>query len=222
MIQSCYSLCILPRYQMASSSDKYSPVPLLTSKVLHGGDSIKIGRKSSSEVMVKSPFISGTHCKIDVTRPGDAKNKESSGDLRFFVSDLSSNGTWLLRDPSRATCGKQHPTKSGGSECKSAKKLGKMKEEFLPGDCILLLAPAHQECMRYRFMVKRKGSEYILEQLPATFEWNKEAATKTSKGLEVNESESAVVGKKRSMSVSDDDARKKHGGYSLSETRLVH
>ena len=205
---------------MASSSDKCSPVPLLISKVLHSGDSIKIGRKSSCEVMVKSPFISGTHCKIDVTRPGDATNKESSGDLRFFVSDLSSNGTWLLKDPSRANCSKQHPVKSGGSECKSARKLGKTKEEFLPGDCILLLAPAHQECMRYRFTVKRKGSEYILEQLPATFKWNKEAATKSSKkGLKVNESESTIVGKKRSMSASGGDARKKHYGYSLSEAR---
>lgn len=183
---------------------------------------MRIGRKSSSEVMVKSPFISGTHCKIDVTRsrPGDATSKaESSGDLRFFVSDLSSNGTWLLKNPSKAMDhNERHSVKSEG--CKGAKKLGKTKEEFLPGDCILLLAPAHQECMRYRFMVKRKGSGYILEQLPASLEWNEEAAvgTKSSKGPKVNESEPVIVGKEHSTPASGDDTRKKHCGYSLSDT----
>lgn len=224
-----YNLPRLKPKTMASSSDSCSSKSLLISKVLHSGDSIKIGRKSTCEVMVKSPFISGTHCRIDVSRSrpaGDETSKrESLGDLRFFVSDLSSNGTWLLRDPARTiNCSKQRlALKSVGANVgKSAKKLGKTKEEFLPGDCILLLAPAHQECMRYRFTVKRKGSEYILEQLPATLEWNKEvaaAATKSSKDLKVNKSESAVVGKKRSASSGSNDARKKHCGYSLSEAR---
>lgn len=188
---------------------------------------MRIGRKSSSEVMVKSPFISGTHCKIDVTRlPGDATRKaESSGDLCFFVSDLSSNGTWLLKNPSKAMDrNERHSVRSeGGNGCKGAKKLGKTKEEFLPGDCILLLAPAHQECMRYRFTVKRKGSGYILEQLPASLEFNEEAAagTKSSKGPKMTESESVVVGKKRPMPASGDNTRKKHCGYSLSDTRYM-
>ena len=194
---------------MASSLVKCSPKPLLISKVLHSGDSVRIGRRSSSAVLVKSPFISGTHCKIDVTRSGT----ESSGDLHFFVTDLSSNGTWLLKDP----------LKSRGNEClKSAKKLGKTKKEFLPSDCILLLAPAHQESMRYRFTVKRKGSEYILEQLPPTFEWKEDAAAaiKSSKGPKVNESESVIVGKKRSISASSGETRRtKRCGSSLSEAR---
>lgn len=220
MTQSC--LYIVPNSQMASSSDKgiSSPAPLLISKVLHSGDSVKIGRKSSCEVMVKSPFVSGTHCKIDVTRPGDATSKKSSSNLCFFVSDLSSNGTWLLKSLSRYDGG---PAKSRGKDGRNSKKLGKTKEEFLPGDCILLLAPTHEQCMQYRFMVKKKGSEYILEQLPATFKWNEETATKTPKenlGLKKTESKPAVVGMKRSTSASGGDhTKKRHCGYSLSGTR---
>lgn len=197
---------------MASSSDKLEASARLVSKVLHSGDSIKIGRKSSCGVMVKSCYVSGTHCKIDVTKSDSSASGEKSDSLRFFVSDLSSNGTWFLKGP----------LKAGKNGCKNAEKLGKVRKEFFPGDRILLLAPGHAECKMYCFAVKEKGSEYILEQLPATFEWNKSPATKSSKGgLDQKEAESAVVGRKRSASASasGDEVTKKHCGSTTLEVR---
>ena len=204
---------------MASLSDKKVPssaVPLLIRKVLHSGDSVKIGRKSSCEVLVKSPFVSGTHCKVEVTSSENGTSKKS-GDLHFFVSDLSSNGTWLLKDPSNGDC----TAKSGGKDCRSAKKLGKTREEFIPGDCILLLAPVHKECMQYRFVVTKKGSECILEQLPVTFKWNRATTegSKESKYPKETESGSSIVGRKRSISAGGDETTKKHCGSSTSDTR---
>ena len=210
-----------------------SPSMPLISKVLHRGDSVRIGRKSSCEVMVKSPFVSGVHCRIDVTgskdstAPGESQLLPSinkNGGLHFFISDLSSNGTWLLKDSSRSLHDANLTKMLSTKDSKLAKKLAtKTKEELQPGDCILLLAPGHKECAQYRFMVKMMGSECILEQLPNS--WNDKSSggshgsTSTAVmgksfasvgDLEDSRSESSTVSRKRStVSAHDDETAKK-------------
>ena len=228
---------------MASSSAKRVPSPVsLVSKVLHTGESIKIGRKSSCELIVKCPFISGVHCKIDVTESSSSTGESLSSfndDLRFFVSDLSSNGTWVLKDTSRSTLGANSAYMHLGKDCyKHAKKLTKVKAEVFPGDCILLLAPAHKECKRYCFTVKRKGSECILEQLPEAFHQNKEILEDSKESMgpssslvrslieadnvkhcDESESGSTIVGRKPSASSSNDDNAVKSCESSSSKPR---
>lgn len=213
---------------MASSSEKQvSPPVHLISKILHSGDSVRIGRKPPCEILVKSPFISGIHCRIDVTESKDSATSEkshssflSSDDLHFFISDLSSNGTWVLKDASRSLHGPNLVNTHPGNECNLAKKLpAKTKEELLPGDCILLLAPGHKECAQYRFVVKMEGSEWILEQLPMASSGSK----KTDEGIEENASSAAVVGSlnsTRDENTSRSDSMKvssrKHSSISVS------
>lgn len=175
---------------MDSSSDKQvSPPPHLISKVLHSGDSVRIGRKPFCEITVKSPFISGIHCRIDVTESQSSFHVNDG--LHFFISDLSTNGTWVLKDTPRSFQGADSAKMQSGNEYHLAKKLPvKTKEELQPGDCILLLAPGHKECVQYRFVMKMKGSECILEQLPVASNGSK----KTYEGSEGSVSSAAVVG----------------------------
>ena len=225
---------------MASSSDKQA---YLISKVLHRGDSVKIGRKPFCEITVKSRFISGIHCRIDVTeseKPAACESPSSfhsNNGLQFFISDFSSNGTWVLKDTSRSLQGANSARMQPGSEYSLAKKLpAKTKEELQLGDCILLLAPGHKECARYRFVVKMKGSECILEQLPVASDGSK----KTNEDSEENESSAVVMGsltsagnrntswsdsskvssiKRSSISVSSDGKTERPSSSMLSESR---
>ena len=205
---------------MASSSEtQVSPPPHLISKVLHSGDSVRIGRKPFCEIMVKSRFISGIHCRIDVTE--SQSSLQANDGLHFFISDLSTNGTWVLKDVSRSLQGGNNSAKlQPGNEYNLAKKLPvKTKEVLQPGDCILLLAPGHKECARYRFVMKMNGSECILEQLPVASNGSK----KTDEGSEENTSLAAVVGsltsagdRNTSWSDSSKGSNKKHSSISVS------
>lgn len=219
---------------MASKPVKLPPCPVpLVSKELHVGDSIRIGRRPSCELAVNCPFISSVHCMISVT--GESSTSASgerlppiNGDknaslLRFHISDLSSNGTWVMKEPSKSL----HV--AGALKIPSGKKklTSKVKEEIFPGDCVLLLAPAHKDCSKYCFMLKKKGSEYIVEQLPPSYVWNREKSkvgTSTAVNTATTEDggswESAVVSGKRSTeSGCSDGGPKKHCGPSLSEFR---
>lgn len=193
---------------MASSSEKKVPrhnsTPSLINKVLHVGDSVRIGRKPTCEVTVKCPFISSIHCKIEVVGSKEeaptgeeqrsSKEDKSGNDLHFFVSDLSSNGTWLAQTDLKSPDTVNRRNADSGKDLRSAKKLvAKTKEEIVPGDCILLLSPLHKSCMQYRFVVKRNGSECALEQLPATYSWSR--VTLDGDSSSVSEAESSASSK---------------------------
>ena len=214
---------------MACSGDKgtpFHPVPLVK-RVLHGEESVRIGRKPSCELSVKCPFISGTHCKVDVTGPARSidstatkessslDSKSASAELRFFVRDLSSNGTWVVKSSHNKSLG------DNGKHMHAKKLEAKSEEELAVGDCILLLAPSHKESAQYRFMLSRRGSEYKLEQLPESYKLKKtanEAIERTSSeegtvaaldGAEHGNESLAANSRKRSTSSACSDATRK-------------
>ena len=136
----------------------------LPSKILRVGDCVRIGRNSTCEVTIQCPNISSLHCELEVVAgeddggPGELSREGPS----FFVRDHSSNGTWI-----------QRRVKEAGSESvvKDPKvvKLSKGSRESLrPGDLILLLAPTHKACGRYRLALHEgtNEEEYVVRQLP--------------------------------------------------------
>ena len=225
----CYSLT-----GMASSLEKkvppHSSTPRLISKVLHVGDSVRIGRKPTCEVMVKCPFISSIHCRIEVVgskettltgeiRPSFKENKNGD-DLHFFVSDLSSNGTWLLKANLKTSYAANSRRMLVGKDLRHAKKLvAKAKMEILPEDCILLLSPSHKNCMEYRFVVKVKGSECTLEQLPSTYGGDTKSASMEGSCVSSKLASAAVYKRYTLTTVGGGDANSKHGEDVTSDCR---
>ena len=143
-----------------------SPADLLVNKRLKAGDKIKIGRNVTCELVIKSPFISGIHCSVEARTSSANPSNDSKLNLHYVVQDLSSNGTWILR----GTVDETSRSKLDSVKLKLAKKLNKRSDErLLPGDCILLLAPLHKQCMQYIFTLTTSddhNNDCILKQLP--------------------------------------------------------
>ena len=147
-------------------------VEALPSKILRAGDCVRIGRNSACEVTIQCPNISSLHCELEVVAGEDngGPGKLSGGEgPSVFVRDHSSNGTWIQRSVREAD------SKSFAKDPKVVRLSKGSRECLQPGDLILLLAPAHKACGRYRLTLqegKSKG-EYIVRQLP----WKAEANT---------------------------------------------
>ena len=136
----------------------------LINRTLRPGDSIRVGRKSLSEVTINRPYFSGVHCEIDVTfAPHDSSpNKLSCG-----VCDRSSNGTWLVRLSSNGIG--QSSLDETEVVRRNATRLKKgVREELTCGDCVLLLSPLHPDCRHFRFVLERgpHDQEFVFRQLP--------------------------------------------------------
>ena len=137
----------------------------LPSRILRVGDCVRVGRNSACEVMIQCPNISSLHCEIEVVTAEEKDDVERSReDLEplCFVRDHSSNGTWIQRSVKDAT---------SESVVKHRKvvKLSKGSRVCLrPGDLILLLAPMHEACGRYRLALQKGANkgEYVVRQLP--------------------------------------------------------
>ena len=115
-----------------------------------------IGRKPSCSVVIDSPLISGVHCILRVHSPSSS-SASSSDSFRITVCDCSRNGTWLRmisKDSSEPT---------GSSK---TRKLQRTPTIIYPEDIILLLAPGHEQCAKYRFKLVVKGDgKYALQKL---------------------------------------------------------
>ena len=133
------------------------------SKELRPGDHVRIGRNQSCELVIPCPYISSVHCAVEVEKASKLSSQhDSSKLLKCSVQDLSSNGTWVLKDDEE------------GQSSKPLKLSKGTKVDLCPGDCILLLAPQHKLCAQYRFMLQYSvaaedvvgDDKLVLVQLP--------------------------------------------------------
>ncbi len=161
----------------------------LISQTLRAGDCVQIGRKATCTVSVRSPFISGFHCLLEIPNGSSASNAtESQSSLCCTVTDQSSNGTWLIcQHPMRMKTEKVCDDTAVSQSLSKTRKLMKgKKEEMHVGDRILLLAPSHSACKLFQFTlteaVAGKG-EYILQQLSPSEEARHFLSTEESCGI---------------------------------------
>ena len=124
-----------------NSSDDLYPLPV--------GTEVKIGRKPSCEVVIRSPHISNVHCIVNSTL--EITTKEAAV-VKTSVLDCSRNGTWI------GTC--RHSGVPGSAE---ATRLSKETPSQLDiGDVIYLLAPGHRDSANFRLELTSAGEAHSL------------------------------------------------------------
>ena len=142
--------------------------------LLPAGEKISIGRKSTCNLVINSPLISGIHCVLTVFRTSNSSTQTS-------ISDTSSNGTWI----STQTQDSQASFKFISSQeltNKAEKLLKGTPRDIYPGDVIMLLAPQHKESGEYRFQLTSADSSgnYSLVQLEKTSDMKKRSPPETT------------------------------------------
>ena len=125
------------------------------------GKTVRVGRKSCSDVVIDSALISSTHCSLIFHGHTDTGTTAVA-----TVSDCSKNGTWIARGNVSHV--------NGSSSCKdpARKPSASSRIEKLPkgtptdlhvGDIIMMLAPSHKQNAEhmYKLACDKDGNHFL-------------------------------------------------------------
>lgn len=118
---------------------------------------ITIGRRSSCDIVVDSPLVSGVHCKVKISKLPDPTV------TRILVNDCSRNGTWVERRGSDYAYGAAKPGSGVGP---GVEKISNAEpKDISVDDTLMLVAPTYDVKAQYRYKLIREDGKYFLQHL---------------------------------------------------------
>ena len=132
---------------------------------LRGDGVARVGRNASCDIVMTHPSISSVHCKFDCCSSKSTAKEDRSTDPPgssscLCVTDVSSNGTWLLR----FDAGEEEEEEEGEDEEQKQRRGAKLvklekgaRVSLEPRDRICLLHPKHRQSDAFKLIVEKDG-----------------------------------------------------------------